>query len=83
MEPSIDELRRADDRWRVDVDVKLNRLIRFADENESFIHMLREREGERQKLRHAVIEKSLSGIVWAVVIFIGLAIWDWIRAHLK
>ena len=80
-----DELRRADDRWRVDVDAKLDRLIRFADKYESFIQMLSEREGERKVLRRAVIEKSLGALILSLIGIIGVALYHYAREmlHLK
>jgi F0F1-type ATP synthase delta subunit len=38
---------------------------------------------ERAKLRSAVIEKSVSGAVWAVLIFIGITAWAWLKDHLR
>ena len=37
----------------------------------------------REKLKSAILEKSLTGAVWAMVVFVALASWDWAKAHLK
>lgn len=37
----------------------------------------------RKRLRQAVMEKTISGIVWAVVVAGGLALWAWIKAQVK
>jgi len=41
-----------------------------------------EKEG-REKLRTAIIEKSLTGAVWAMVVFVALASWDYIKQQAK
>ena len=78
-----EDIRRIEAQWKSDVDMKLDRLIRFADAYEAFIKVLLEREVTRKKWRDAVIEKSTIGFVIAAVGFIALAIWEYLRAHLK
>lgn len=36
-----------------------------------------------KKLKSAVTEKSLTGIVWAMIVVIALAVWDYMKAHVK
>jgi hypothetical protein len=38
--------------------------------------LLIEREAQRVKLRNAIIEKTLSGLVWMFLCWIGIAIWQ-------
>lgn len=33
------------------------------------------------KLRQAIIEKTLSGLVWAAVVWVGYVILGWLTAH--
>lgn len=35
----------------------------------------------RRRLLQAVMEKSISGLVWALMIVIGLALWKWFRSQ--
>lgn len=37
----------------------------------------------RRRLISAVMEKSLSGLVWGGMLVLGAAIWQYIREHLK
>lgn len=37
----------------------------------------------RAKLKAAIIEKSIAGAVWAMVVFIAMASWDYLKAHIK
>jgi predicted transcriptional regulator len=38
---------------------------------------------ERIKLRAAVIEKTIGGAIWAAVVFLAIAVWSYIREHIK
>jgi len=38
---------------------------------------------ERVKLRTAIVEKTVAGAVWAVAMFIAIAIWQAIKEHIK
>lgn len=37
----------------------------------------------RAKFRDAVIEKSLAGLVWMMLVAFGTAVWQYIKDHLK
>ena len=76
-------LREIEGRWKSDVDAKLDRLCRFADRYQAYLELCIDNESERKKLRHAVMEKTLIGLAWGGVVFIGLAIWHYVRAALK
>ena len=72
-------------RWKSDVELKLDRLVAFADEYFDFVKMLKEREVGRQALRRAVIEKTLGGLIWSALAVIGIALWHYIKEllHIK
>lgn len=38
---------------------------------------------ERRRLRVAVQEKTISGLLWAVLVFLGLAAWQYVKIHLE
>jgi hypothetical protein len=40
-------------------------------------------ERKRAKLQDAVIEKTLSGLAWSVVVALGLAVWTYLKASIK
>ena len=69
--------------WKSDVDLKLDRLIRFADTHEPMMKVIIERELSRKKLRDAVIEKTLAGLVWAGIVFLAMAVWHWLKTNLS
>lgn len=37
----------------------------------------------RKKLRQAVMEKTISGLAWAVMVAAGLALWQWFKTQVK
>lgn len=37
----------------------------------------------RKKLRQAVMEKTISGLVWAGVVAVGLSLWAWAKAQVR
>ena len=49
---------------------------------QEFLDMLIEREKARARIRQAVIEKSLAGLIWAVIAFVGTAAWQWVQARI-
>lgn len=36
-----------------------------------------EREKQRIKLRQAIIEKTLSGLIWMAIVFLGASVWKY------
>lgn len=78
-----EDFKKVENRWKSDVDLKLDRLVRFADTYEDYLRMCLEREITRKKLRDAFIEKSLIGAGWAILAFIGFAVKDYVVAQLK
>lgn len=40
----------------------------------NFVNMLMEREADRKALRKAIIEKTIIGAIWALAIYVGLAV---------
>lgn len=79
----IAQAKRQDVRWKSDVDLKLDRLCRFADEHEDFLKMLNVRERERAALRRAVIEKSLVALIVAGAIWLVALAWTGFTMEMK
>ncbi len=69
--------------WKSDVDLKLDRLVRFADEYEAFVRSLAEREKRSAAFRTAVIEKTSIGLLVAGLVFVASAAWEAVKAWLR
>lgn len=73
------------ERWRSDMEK------RFADAFPGGDHvghcryhdLMIEDIDSRKRLRQAVMEKTVSGLVWAFVVAVAIAGWQWIKAQLK
>lgn len=61
------EFKRYDTRWKSDVDKKLDALVSFSEKYDNLLDVLLRRERERERLRRAVIEKTLAGATWALI----------------
>lgn len=78
-----DEFHRIEVKWKSDVDLRLDRLCSFVDRYQSYLELCIERESDKKRMRQAVIEKTLIGLAWGGVVFIGVAIWNYLRAQLR
>lgn len=54
----------------------------LSQEEQEWVRKAIEAESRKIKFRDAVIEKSLTGLVWAALIFIGAAIWSYLKQHI-
>ena len=79
---SPEELKRIETRWKSDVDVKLDNLVAFAEKYGQFLDMLIERERQRERLRSAIIEKTLSGLILAAVVALFSLAWSGLNADI-
>lgn len=83
---NAEELKRLDNRWKSDVDLKLDALIRAEEDwrkkYSAFIDILIQREADRAALRKAVIEKTLSGLIWMAVVGLVSLAWSGGRAEI-
>ena len=77
---SDEELRRIEGRWKSDVDLKLDRLVKFAADYEHLLALLSAREQKRLKLWDAVIEKTTAGLLWAGIAFIAASVWEYVKS---
>lgn len=46
-----------------------------------YVRMAIKREAQSIAFRNAIIEKSLTGLVWAAIIGLGYIIKEWLNAH--
>jgi hypothetical protein len=55
----------------------------LSEEEVEWVRMKIKQEMKKDKLRDAIIEKSLSSLVWSGLVFIGYALWNYILEHSK
>ena len=80
--------RRSDE---VDIDELVQRTVRTTveqlhqsclnNEEQSWVRLALAREARREQLQRAIIEKSLTGLVWAAVVGLGYLILDFAKNH--
>ena len=76
-----ERIRQIELRWKSDVDSKLDRVVRFIDKNEALLNMLTEREAYRAAVRKAVIEKTLTALVWAAIVTVVSLTWAGLKSE--
>lgn len=54
---------------------------KLTDEEVSYVRLAIQKEAQSIKLRQAIIEKTLSGLVWAFVILMGTMILEYLKSH--
>ena len=69
------ERREASERWQLEMGLRIDRLVRFADEYEDLLAMLVEREKERRDFRKAVMEKTLGALILTGVLGLLSLVW--------
>lgn len=53
----------------------------LTEEEISYVRLAIKKESQSIKLREAIIEKTLSGLVWMCVLGLGAMIASWLNAH--
>ena len=53
----------------------------LSDDEAEWVRLAIKREAQSIKLRQAVIEKTLAGLVWAAVVGLGYVALDYLKAH--
>ena len=71
-----------DIRWKSDVDLKLDSLVEFAKKYETLLQMLIDREAKRERLRAAIIEKTLSALILSAVVGLLSLAWAGLSADI-
>lgn len=78
-----ERIKEIETRWKSDVDLKLDRLVAFANSYEPFLALLLEREQSKAAFRKAVMEKTTVGLLMAAVALAANGLWEgvqqWIR----
>jgi hypothetical protein len=55
----------------------------LSEDERMWVKLTIKREGQRIEVRQAVIEKTLSGLVWLAIIGIGIAVLDYVKDHMR
>lgn len=76
-----EEIRRIDATWKSDVEKKIDRMIAFMDKTERFIDVLIDREKSREEVRRAIIDKSITALVWGAFVGLGLLLASGLRTE--
>ena len=53
----------------------------LTDEERQWVRLAIQREAQSIKLRQAIIEKTLGGLVWAAMIGFGILVIDYLKTH--
>lgn len=53
----------------------------LSDDEQRWVRMAIQREAQSIELRKAIIEKSLAGLVWMLILGIGSVFVSWATAH--
>lgn len=53
----------------------------LSDEELQYVKMAIKRESQKIEFRNAVIEKTISGLVWAGLVGLGAVIVDFLKSH--
>lgn len=54
---------------------------RLTEEEINYVRLGIQREAQSIKLRQAVIEKSITGLAWLVILFLGSVLLEWAKNH--
>lgn len=53
----------------------------LTEEEHQWVRLAIQREGQSIKLRQAIIEKTLTGLIWAAIVGLGVILLDYLKAH--
>ena len=78
-----ERMKQIDASWKSDMDLKVDSLVAFSKKYEGLLEMLIEREKERAAMRRAVIEKTLSGLIWAGIVGLLSLAWNGLSTEVR
>lgn len=53
----------------------------LSDDELHWVRLAIKREAQSVAFRQAVIEKTITSLVWGVFVFLGAAIYEWAKSH--
>ena len=54
---------------------------KLTEEEINYVRLGIQREAQSIKLRQAIIEKSLTGLAWLIILFVGSVLLEWAKNH--
>ncbi len=75
------EMKQIEARWKSDVDFKLDALLEYNEKNAALLTLLTTREQRRVKVQQAIIDKSLTALIWAGVVGLGTLVWSGVKTE--
>ena len=57
------------------------RLHMPTSEERAYLGLAVRRAARRERLQQAIIEKSLTSLVWAAVLLVGVVLYEWFQLH--
>lgn len=54
----------------------------LSDDELRWVKLAIEAESRKIRFRDAIIEKTLTGLVWLALTGVGYILWDWFKAHI-
>ena len=72
------------ERWKDEMDERFASAFPEGDHrgHRAYHEMMIQEFKDRQEFRKAIIEKTVSGVVWSVLLGIAYACWEYVRAKL-
>ena len=55
----------------------------LTEEERTWVKLTIQKEAQSIKIRQAVIEKTLTGLVWLALVGIGIAVLDYVKDHIR
>lgn len=74
---------RLDDKWKLEVDSKLDKMLARSEKYDQFLDMLMRREESREALRQIFIQKGVGALVWSLTLGALTLIWIGITHEVK
>ena len=50
-----------------------------TEQEQEWVRLAMKAQAQRVQLRNAIIEKTLTGLIWAMLLGVGYAVWEYIR----
>jgi hypothetical protein len=61
--------------------VAVDKATMYPPEHERWVELAIKKQAQSIAFRQSVIEKSLTGLIWAAVIGLGIILREWLNAH--
>lgn len=55
--------------------------VELSEDEIRALKLLIKRQEQSIELRRAIIEKSLTGLIWSAIVFVGYMVKEWLQLH--